>query len=766
VRGKIKIKGSILWFIIFFLIFSSKVCSQNLLDINKAGFKEIKKLPGVSRVLAKRIVKYRDEIGGFSSIEDLLKVKGMNKEILNRIKPYIIVTRETIEEMEFIEEDEEGISTVAPDYTDLDSFLQNPLNINVALIEDLMLLPKIDNRLAREIIRYRAKRGRFRSVNELKNVKGMTDEIFSSILPYITVGVEKVQEEFHGDFRIRMGISMPYPDEYFEAERRFHHSAYNYYRIRIRYSDNIEFGNIVRKDDRGLALNYENLRRYFLVKSYIRMNNVLGVDKLILGNYQLSFGQGYIFGTPPFLVRRIPVKPRGLQEDRGTDYNAYFRGIAFLKNFDNNKIYFFLSSKPLIAELNEDGSVKSDLINIHDYSLVYLDYYNDSNIDNFNTLKENIIGGRFETLLNGNNLGVTFYSSEFSRVIDPKSYDKYEGPYVFHGDKRRAFGIDFVYPLSGKSDLYFEFGNLYYHGFTEENGMRNWKWNNATSFLFMPIFRFYPYSFWFNYHRISPDYYMEHSNIWVSIACEYPFNEEGGIIGGKYKGRSMESSLSFDIARRLAYSKYSKTNSVMKHYMKLWWDLKYKLRYPRITFYIKEQDYWYERAATSYEPSEVQSALGDKDSPYHAAKTRLQITYSPSSLLSLRVRYEERRNTFTDIDYQMKGYITFGEIKYKPSRIFTINSRIMYFDAPRGTTVGALEYLWHRVLTSFYWFTPTGGGNGYKFYIMPNLKLSRNTSIWLKYEYAYYYGDEIEEEADKIINRVDHVFRLQYDVKW
>jgi competence ComEA-like helix-hairpin-helix protein len=57
------------------------------IDLNKATVEQIGKFPGLNPALAKSIVEYREKSGPFKSAEDLLKVKGVTKELLNKIKP-------------------------------------------------------------------------------------------------------------------------------------------------------------------------------------------------------------------------------------------------------------------------------------------------------------------------------------------------------------------------------------------------------------------------------------------------------------------------------------------------------------------------------------------------------------------------------------------------------------------------------------------------------------------------------------------------------
>ncbi|HLD29638.1 MAG TPA: helix-hairpin-helix domain-containing protein, partial [bacterium] len=532
----------------FMILLSSFLFSQEPVDLNTATLKELRAVPGMSRVLAARIIKYRDKTGSFKALDELLKIEGMDEGKLEELSRYVDVKSEPAYEQPYLmmedSEDETGLAPSAPDYEDLDHLRLQPMDLNSALLDDLMLLPGIDSALARSIIRYRIKVGQFSSADDLLELDGMTRKMLDEIRPFVTVKEEEVKEEFHGDFRIRFNMNLPTKDPYFDVNGKFQHPNYFYSRFTIKYGDRIQVGWITKRDDRGIPITYENFRKYLLVKNYIRMNDVLGVSKIIVGNYQLAFAQGYIFGVPPFLVIPVPYKPRGIQEDRGTTYNNYFQGIALEKDLADYRFYFFLSAKPMVSNLNEDGSVRTDLVGLHQSFITLIDSDNEDTIDNYNNLTENIVGGRAEATFEGATLGVTGYSSEFSRVIDPS-----KDIYVFNGDRRNALGLDLQYPLNTRTDLFMEYGTLQYHGFTKEDGVRKWFWDDAKAFMVMPVFRFSPISMWINYHRIDPDYYLEHSDPWVTIDAKvsvlpgYPANEEGTNTGVRYEGRGLKTQL-------------------------------------------------------------------------------------------------------------------------------------------------------------------------------------------------------------------------------
>jgi competence protein ComEA len=63
--------------------------------------------------------------------------------------------------------------------------LANPLDINSATASELEGLPNIGPKTAERIIAYRTSNGRFRSVEELDNVKGIGEKTLAKLKPYV-----------------------------------------------------------------------------------------------------------------------------------------------------------------------------------------------------------------------------------------------------------------------------------------------------------------------------------------------------------------------------------------------------------------------------------------------------------------------------------------------------------------------------------------------------------------------------------------------------
>jgi competence ComEA-like helix-hairpin-helix protein len=61
-------------------------------NINKASIDDLmKNVPLMTKELATNVVKYRKENGDFTTIEELLQVPGMNRDLLKKIKTFFIL---------------------------------------------------------------------------------------------------------------------------------------------------------------------------------------------------------------------------------------------------------------------------------------------------------------------------------------------------------------------------------------------------------------------------------------------------------------------------------------------------------------------------------------------------------------------------------------------------------------------------------------------------------------------------------------------------
>jgi competence ComEA-like helix-hairpin-helix protein len=65
----------------------------NSIEINASDTADFERLPGIGTILAKRIVKYREKLGGYYQLQQLLEVYGVNKETFDNIKNMIYIKK-------------------------------------------------------------------------------------------------------------------------------------------------------------------------------------------------------------------------------------------------------------------------------------------------------------------------------------------------------------------------------------------------------------------------------------------------------------------------------------------------------------------------------------------------------------------------------------------------------------------------------------------------------------------------------------------------
>ncbi len=137
----------------------SNTTAHTVIDLNRADSAALERLPGIGPVLAGRVVKYRDKLGGFFNINQLAEVYGMPDSTFQQLKNQVRA-------------DESGCTK---------------LNVNTASREALQKHPYIKYTLAKVLIAYREQHNDFKDMEELRRVALINEEIYRKIAPYLKV---------------------------------------------------------------------------------------------------------------------------------------------------------------------------------------------------------------------------------------------------------------------------------------------------------------------------------------------------------------------------------------------------------------------------------------------------------------------------------------------------------------------------------------------------------------------------------------------------
>ncbi len=164
------------------------------ININTADKHELMQLDGIGDVLADNIISYRDEIGEFRNIEELMLVEGIGETRFSAIRDYIYVENpvypEVTESTTATEPPTEIISTTVTETTTEPQLTLEeiaPIDINTATIEELMLLPYVDEEIANKIIELRNAIGGYSHPYELLYVEELEQNQVAEIIDFVTV---------------------------------------------------------------------------------------------------------------------------------------------------------------------------------------------------------------------------------------------------------------------------------------------------------------------------------------------------------------------------------------------------------------------------------------------------------------------------------------------------------------------------------------------------------------------------------------------------
>lgn len=110
--------------------------------INSADTTELKSLPGIGSFFAKNIVEYRNKLGGFIEISQMLEIYAFDSARLETIMPYISI----------------------------DSVNLSKINVNTDDFKTILRHPYIEYEDVKKIVNYRESKGMIKDWNDYQNV--------------------------------------------------------------------------------------------------------------------------------------------------------------------------------------------------------------------------------------------------------------------------------------------------------------------------------------------------------------------------------------------------------------------------------------------------------------------------------------------------------------------------------------------------------------------------------------------------------------------
>jgi competence protein ComEA len=148
-------------------------------DLNRATVAELELLPGVGKVLAQRIDSYRQEHEGFHDISELREIRGIGPILFENLKDRVTLGA-------YAQPSPTApLGVSAPGGGKLP--LGSKLDLSTATAEELSQVPGLGKVLAARIVESRQAQP-FRTVDDLRRVKGIGVKTLDTIRPYLQIG--------------------------------------------------------------------------------------------------------------------------------------------------------------------------------------------------------------------------------------------------------------------------------------------------------------------------------------------------------------------------------------------------------------------------------------------------------------------------------------------------------------------------------------------------------------------------------------------------
>jgi len=129
-----------------------------IVDINSADTTTLMQIKGLGRGYAKGIVRYRQQLGGFVSVNQLNEIVGMRPENFDKIRPFCSVNLDMVQK----------------------------IKVNIASTDRLNAHPYISFYQAKAIYEWRRYKGKLSSTNDLKDLSELTADDLTKIKPYLS----------------------------------------------------------------------------------------------------------------------------------------------------------------------------------------------------------------------------------------------------------------------------------------------------------------------------------------------------------------------------------------------------------------------------------------------------------------------------------------------------------------------------------------------------------------------------------------------------
>lgn len=140
---------------------------------------------GFPKKTAKTLINFRNKGGKFFKPEDLKKLYGINEVLYSKLEPYILIEQK-------VNSTPDSTRFKKTDFLEKNKLTKQIIELNQADSIQLVSIKGIGPAFSKRILKYRTMLGGFHSLEQLKEVYGMTDSLYQFIAPQVKVDKEQL----------------------------------------------------------------------------------------------------------------------------------------------------------------------------------------------------------------------------------------------------------------------------------------------------------------------------------------------------------------------------------------------------------------------------------------------------------------------------------------------------------------------------------------------------------------------------------------------
>ncbi len=275
----------------------------------------------------------------------------------------------------------------------VERLLERHIDLNRASATDLLVIPWLNPFLAYRIVAVRESVGRFESVEQLRQVPGVTGETFEAMRPFLRIGSR--QRAWAGSVISRVGTDSIQAGA--ARSRLFNRLEFQSGRVRVA---------ALAEKDRGETSAFD----FLSAGTELR----LGRARVTLGDFTAGLGQGLVFSAPQWRSSLLNGTDRANQTTRlatSAVEGSYLRGGAAEVKVGRWNVSALGSYAGRDARLNEDGTVERLVgSGVHDDSVA---------LAGRNAVREGTVGFGAGYHSNRAGVGLAAGYSKYNRVFAP-----------------------------------------------------------------------------------------------------------------------------------------------------------------------------------------------------------------------------------------------------------------------------------------------------------------------------------------------------------